>query len=139
MVSISKKGKLTQEATLDKPTVLITGIGEVGRYLLEFLVRSDLEIDIVAADVHLENVEGKINNALFGAALHDRHLNVRALRIDLFDIERMAAILNEVQPEVVVNCAVLQTWHVIRRLPEDVYNKLSSAGLGAWLPAQVSH
>lgn len=81
---------------LDKPTVLITGIGEVGRYLLEFLVRSDLEIGIVAADIHLEDVEAKINNAVFGAALHDRHLNVRALKIDLSDIERTAAVLNEV-------------------------------------------
>ncbi|MFQ5650405.1 MAG: hypothetical protein ACE5IY_10730 [bacterium] len=51
------------DKTVDKPTVLIIGIGEVGRYLLEFLVRSDFDIDVVAADVHLEDVEAKINNA----------------------------------------------------------------------------
>lgn len=35
-----------------KPTVLVVGIGEVGRYLLEFLAREDPEIRIVAADIH---------------------------------------------------------------------------------------
>jgi len=117
---------------------LIIGIGEVGRYLLEFLARSDFEISIVAADVNLQDVEAKVNNAMFGAALHDRHSNVRALKIDLFNIERTSAILNEIQPAVVVNCAVLQTWHVIRRLPEDIYSRLSAAGLGAWLPVQLT-
>ena len=123
---------------MKKSTVLIIGIGEVGQYLLEFLLRGDLDINVLAGDVHLRAVEGKINNALFGAALHDRHPNVRALEIDLFNIERTTEMLNEIQPDVVVNCAVLQTWHVIRRLPEDVYSKLSSACLGAWLPVQLT-
>ncbi len=125
-------------STVQKPTVLIVGIGEVGRYLLEFLVRGGLEIDIVAADVELRAVQAKVDGALIGAALHDRHPNVRALEIDLFDVERTAAILDQVRPDVVINCAVLQTWHVIRRLPEDVYTRLSSAGLGAWLPVQLT-
>ncbi|MCP3961234.1 MAG: NAD-dependent epimerase/dehydratase family protein [bacterium] len=122
----------------EKPTVLIIGIGEVGRYLLEFLVRGDLEIDVVAADVDLRAVQAKVDGALIGAALHDRHLDVRALEVDLFDVERTAEVIREVRPDVVVNCAVLQTWHVIRQLPEDVYTRLSSAGLGAWLPVQLT-
>ncbi len=121
-----------------KPSVLIVGIGEVGRYLLEFLVRDNSQIDIVAADVHLQGVEAKVNNAVFGAALHNRHPSVKPLEIDLLDIERTAGILAELQPDVVENCAVLQTWHVIRRLPDEVYTKLSSAGLGAWLPVQLT-
>ncbi len=124
--------------TLTRPTVLIIGIGEVGRYLLEFLARGDFGIDIVAADVELRAAQAKVDGALIGAALHDRHPDVRALEIDLFDVERTAAILDEMRPDVVVNCAVLQTWHVIRRLPEDVYTRLSSAGLGAWLPVQLT-
>ena len=45
-------------------SVLIVGIGEVGHYILEFLVRENFQIDIVAADVNLQNVEAKINNAV---------------------------------------------------------------------------
>ncbi len=123
---------------MEKSTVLIIGIGEVGRYLLEFLARGGPDVDVVAADVELAAVQAKVDGALIGAALHDRHPRVRALEIDLFDVERTAAVLAEVRPDVVVNCAVLQTWHVIRCLPEDLYTRLSSAGLGAWLPVQLT-
>ncbi|MCH7679482.1 saccharopine dehydrogenase NADP-binding domain-containing protein [candidate division KSB1 bacterium] len=121
-----------------KPSVLIVGIGEVGRYILDFLARDNTKINIVAADLHLPDVEAKINNAILGAAFQSRYPDVKALEIDLFDLERTADILNELQPDVVINCAVLQTWHVIRRLPENVYSRLSSAGLGAWLPVQLT-
>lgn len=121
-----------------KPSVLIVGIGEVGRYILEFLARDNTKINIVAADLHFPDVEAKINNAILGAAFQSRYPDVKALEIDLFDLERTADILNELQPDVVINCAVLQTWHVIRRLPENVYSRLSSAGLGAWLPVQLT-
>lgn len=120
------------------PTVLILGIGEVGRYLLEFLARDDPGVDIVAGDVELRATEAKVDNALFGAALHGRDPSARAVEIDLHDVERTAQLVAELQPSVVVNCAVLQTWHVIRRLPPDVYARLSSAGLGAWLPVQLT-
>lgn len=125
-------------SALKKPMVLITGMGEVGCHLLEFLVRGNSDIDIVAGDTNLQVVEGKVNNALIGAVLHNRYPKVKPVEIDLFDIDRTAAILNDVQPDVIINCAVLQTWHVIRRLPEDIYSRLSSAGLGAWLPVQLT-
>lgn len=121
-----------------RPLVLIVGIGEVGRYLLEFLARESTDLDIVAADVDLRSVEGKVDNALFGAALHNRHPDVKPIEIDLLDLARTAELLHNLRPDVVVNCAVLQTWHVIRRLPEKVYAELSSAGLGAWLPVQLT-
>ena len=125
-------------STRNKPAVFMVGIGEVGRHLLEFLVRGDLDVRFVAADVNLRDVQRKVDNALFGAALHGCHPEVEAMEVDLFDVERTADILAEVQPAVVINCAVLQTWHVIRQLPEDLYARLSSAGLGAWLPVQLT-
>ena len=121
-----------------RPTVLVVGIGEVGRYLLEFLAREPGELDIVAGDVSLEDVEPKVANAVLGAALHGRQPRLRAVELDLLDIDRTAEMLDRLRPDVVVNCAVMQTWHVIRRLPEEVYARLSSAGLGAWLPVQVT-
>lgn len=121
-----------------RSTVLVVGIGEVGRHLLELLVRDDDALDLVAADIDMPALQAKVDNARFGAALQGRRPSVRAVAIDLFDQERTAALLAELQPQVVVNCAVLQTWHVVRRLPADVYTRLSSAGLGAWLPVQLT-
>lgn len=122
----------------DKRTVLVVGIGEVGHYLLEFLAREDLELAIVAADVDEADIRAKVDNAVFGAAFHGRDPDIRPVAIDLFDVDRTAEVLSQVAPDVVVNCAVLQTWHVIRRLPADIYARLSSAGLGAWLPVQLT-
>ena len=120
------------------PIVLIVGIGEVGRYVLEFLARGDREFEIVAADVDKAAVQAQADNVLFGAKLEGRQPTIRAREIDLLDVDRTAATLGELQPDIIVNCAVLQTWHVIRRLPEDIYSRLSAAGLGAWLPVQLT-
>lgn len=117
---------------------MLVGTGEVGGYLLEFLARDELEIDLFAADIDLATVQGKVDNAVFGAALHHRHPRIGTLEIDLLDVDRTAELLADLQPDVVVNCAVLQTWHVIRRLPDAVYERLSAAGLGAWLPVQLT-
>ncbi len=120
------------------PAVLIVGIGEVGHYLLEFLARSGAPLEIVAADVDGDTVASKVDNALLGAALLGHEPRIRPLTLDLFAVDRTAEVLAELRPRVVVNCAVLQTWHVIRRLPPEVYTRLSSAGLGAWLPVQLT-
>ena len=97
-------------ANSEVPTVLVVGIGEVGRYLLEFLAREDAEVDIVVGDVDLPSLQGKVDNAVFGAALHHRDPRVRAVEVDLVAIGRPAELLNDVRPDVVVNCSVLQTW-----------------------------
>ena len=60
------------------------------------------------------------------------------MHIDLFDIGRTAALIQKENPTAVINCTVLHTWHLIRQLPEDLYVKISSAGLGAWLPCQLT-
>ena len=122
----------------DPAKALVVGIGEVGRDLLEVLAREERAVDIVAADVREDSVRSKVDNALFGASLHGRHPSITPIEIDLFDIDRTAEILDQHRPDVVINCSVLQTWHVIRRLPEDMYTRLSSAGLGAWLPVQLT-
>ena len=46
--------------------------------------------------------------------------------------------ISQEKPDVVIHCAVLQTWHVIRALPQDIYAQLSAATLGAWTPCQVA-
>ncbi len=123
--------------TGDRPTVLVAGIGEVGGHLLEFLARSPRPLRIVAGDVAGSGLEAKVHNAACGAAFHGLEPQLEAVEIDLFDVDRTAELLAAVSPHVVVNCAVLQTWHVIRRLPKPLYERISAAGLGAWLPVQL--
>ena len=47
-------------------------------------------------------------------------------------------LIKKEKPVAVINCTVLHTWHLIRQLPEKLYARISSAGLGAWLPCQLA-
>lgn len=117
--------------------VMMFGLGEVGTHILEFLVRDPKCPELIVCDVNEEVSQKRINNALIGAAIFKLYPKVTFKKVDLTDVDSTALLVNEEKPDVVINCAVLQTWHVIRQLPEDLYAKLSSASLGAWLPCQL--
>jgi hypothetical protein len=75
---------------------------------------------------------------VIGAAHHGLHPHFHFKKIDLFDVEGTAELIKEIRPSVAINCSVMHTWHLIRKLPAEVYQKLSSATLGAWLPVQLT-
>jgi hypothetical protein len=118
--------------------VLLIGLGEVGRYILEQFSRDPQCPELHVGDIHLEDTQKKVNNAVIGAAIQDLHPRIFAHKVNLFDIDKTAELIQTIQPDVVVNASVLQTWHVIRRLPQDYYARLSAATLGAWLPVQLT-
>lgn len=117
--------------------VMLVGLGEVGTHILEFLVRDPKCPEIVICDVNAEVSEKRVNNALIGAAVFRLYPKVTFEKLNLTDVDATAQLISEVKPDVIINCAVLQTWHVIRQLPKDLYEKISSASLGAWLPCQL--
>ncbi|MFJ7971534.1 saccharopine dehydrogenase NADP-binding domain-containing protein [Psychrobacillus sp. NPDC096389] len=117
--------------------VMLFGLGEVGTHILEFLVRDPKCPELIVCDVNEEVSQKRVNNAVIGAAIFKLYPKVTFKKVDLTDVDGTALLISEEKPDVVINCAVLQTWHVIRQLPEDLYAKLSSASLGAWLPCQL--
>lgn len=117
--------------------VMLVGLGEVGTHILEFLVRDTRCPELIVCDVNEEVSQKRVNNALIGAAVFRLYPQVTFRKLNLTDIEDTAKLIGEEKPDVIINCAVMQTWHVIRKLPEDLYAKLSSASLGAWLPCQL--
>ncbi|MFD1066005.1 saccharopine dehydrogenase NADP-binding domain-containing protein [Oceanobacillus locisalsi] len=117
--------------------VMLFGLGEVGTHILEFLVRDPKCPELVVCDVNKEVSERRVNNAVIGAAVFKLYPKVTFKQVDLVNVDTTAELIKEEKPDLIINCAVLQTWHVIRKLPEEQYKKLSSASLGAWLPAQL--
>src|SRR5699024_9080644 len=118
--------------------VMIFGLGEVGTHILHFLVRDPKCPELVISDFNEEVSVKRIDNALIGAAITKNYPKVSFEQVDLTDVDRTAELIRKHKPDVVINCAVLQTWHVIRKLPEKEYARISSATLGAWLPCQLS-
>lgn len=118
--------------------VLMIGVGDVGGHILEILARVPRSLELIVGDVDEERASRKVNNAVIGAAHHGLQPHFEFRKVDLNDAEQTARLIKELNPSVVINCAVMQTWHHIRRLPPEIYSKLSSATLGAWLPVQLT-
>ncbi len=118
--------------------VLLVGVGDVGKHLLEFAAREDSGLEWIIGDIDEKRARWACNNAEFGAAHHGKYPKFRPLKVDLLDLEKTTELIQKEQPVAVINCTVLHTWHLIRNLPEDLYAKISSAGLGAWLPCQLT-
>ncbi len=118
--------------------VLIVGTGDVGAHLLEFMARQEPRYEVIVGDVDGEKARLLCNNAEIGAAHHGKHPVFRPVTIDLFDIEGTSALIAKEKPSAIINMTVMHTWHLIRQLPYDVYSKISSAALGAWLPCQLT-
>lgn len=118
--------------------VLMVGIGDVGGHIVEFLARDHRPIELILGDVDENRAALKMNNAIIGAALCGLHPHFSCRKVDLNNISETAQLIKELTPSVVINCAVMHTWHLIRRLPPEIYSKISSASLGAWLPVQLN-
>lgn len=118
--------------------VLLVGTGDVGAHLLEFMARQDYAYEVIVGDVDEEKARLLCNNAMIGAAHHGKNPVFRPVKIDLFDIEGTTELIRKEKPGAVVNMTVMHTWHLIRQLPHDLYAKISSAALGAWLPCQLT-
>ena len=118
--------------------ILLVGVGNVGSHILEFAARDNSDLEWIVGDIDKERARLTCNNAEIGAAHHGKHPIFRPMKIDLFDFDKTTDLIQKEEPNAVINCTVLHTWHLIRQLPKDLYAKISSAGLGAWLPCQLT-
>ena len=118
--------------------VLLVGTGDVGKHILEFAARDEFNIEWIVGDVEEEKARWACNNAEIGAAHHGMHPKFKPIQVDLFDGEKTSELIKSEKPDAIINCTVLHTWHLIRQLPDGLYSKISSAGLGAWLPCQLA-
>jgi hypothetical protein len=118
--------------------VLLVGTGNVGGHILEFLARDPRPLELFVGDVDEARAQQLVNNARIGAAHHGFHPHFWVNKIDLNNIDQTAQLIHELRPSAVINCAVMHTWHLIRQFPPEIYQKLSSATLGAWLPVQLT-
>ena len=118
--------------------VLLIGTGNVGSHILEFIARDENKLEWVIGDIDENRARLKCNNASIGAAHHGKDPVFHIKKVDLLNIEKTAGLIQKEKPIAVINCSVLHTWHLIRQLPNQIYEKISSAGLGAWLPCQLT-
>ena len=119
---------------MNQKSILIMGLGDLGGYVLEFLARVPNIPRIIAADINEDWGIRKVNSALSGASHFNFFPNIEFRRLDAFDIEKAAKLIQELQPDVIYNSMTLQSWWVITTLPKDAYKTIDEARYGIWYP-----
>ncbi len=110
--------------------VMIVGLGDLGGWVLEFLARCQGVHRIVTADIREEWGEAKTNTAAVGASQQGFNKRLEFHKLDVYDIDRTAELLNDVQPDVLYSGTTLQSWWVPLLFPKDIAQKANSAGIG---------
>lgn len=118
--------------------ILVVGVGDVGSHFIEFAFREQNNYEWIVGDVDEERANWVCNNAEIGAVHHGLSPKFTPVKIDLFEIDKTTELILKEKPIAIINFSVLHTWHLIRKFPETVYANISSAGLGAWLPCQLT-
>jgi len=119
---------------MERQTLMIVGLGDLGGYVLEFLTRIPNIPKIVTADVNEEWGVRKMNSAIVGASQFGLYPDIEFTRLDVFDSENTAKILDQVQPTVIYNSMTLQSWWVITQLPQEAYKAIDEARYAPWYP-----
>ena len=125
---------------MKRTEVMVVGLGLMGGMVLENLVRVPGISKIVAADVNEENGIRVMNTAVTGANHLEYFPDVKFRKMDLYDdVEKNAALIEEVNPEVIISNVTMISPGGRRKIlpPEIVYEMHGVCVEGPWLPLQL--
>lgn len=118
----------------EPPKMLILGQGVLGGDVLDFLLQSDAPLALVVGVRNPEKALHRVNLARYTAMNLGRSKTVEIEAIDLMDIDRTAAAIDRLKPDIIFNATTLHSWWVITKLPADAFKKLDEARGGIWTP-----
>ncbi|MGE2689000.1 hypothetical protein [Mycolicibacterium pulveris] len=120
------------------PKLLLIGIGDVTIRLAHLLATGDQPVDLVMAGRSLERATRFANLTKLSASNLGRFRDVEALALDLTDIDRTAAEIRRIQPDLIFMGASIQAARAIMDISPDAFRKLDQAQLGPWLPMHLA-
>ena len=123
---------------MPKPTILVIGLGHLGGVTLELLARQEWVGRIVGASHDPERGIARCNLARLGAMAQGYSTDIEYQELDLRDVDRVAESIDELEPDLILSTASLQTWWLTELLPSEAASRLSRARFGAWLPVHLS-
>lgn len=116
---------------------MVCGLGGVGSWALEMLVRAPNIPKIVTADINEDYGFRRTNSAQCGAAQLGFYPNCRFHKLDARDVEQTAELLHDVDPTVIVSSMSLVPWVAPTWLPEEKYELFLDAGGANLLPCHL--
>jgi hypothetical protein len=124
---------------MQRKKLLIVGGGNLCLQILQILAPRN-QFDFHVASRNLEQVTRLCNLVRLSALQQDVQVRIQPWEMDLteFAIERNANTLSRIRPDIILNCASLQSWRVITQLPKATFEALDQAQLGPWLPMHLA-
>ncbi len=120
------------------PKLLLIGIGDVTIRLAHLLATGEAPVDLVMAGRSLERATRFANLTKLAASNLGHYRNVEPLSLDLADIDRTAAEIRRIQPDLIFMGASIQAARAIMDVSPDAFRQLDQARLGPWLPMHLA-
>jgi len=120
-----------------KKKLLLVGAGNLCLQILKILgPKNTFEFVVLGRN---EDATVRLCNLVtLSCAQLGQFIAIKPVIADLTDIGRVAQLLREEAPDMLVNCASLQSWRVITGLPRLSFEKLDQAQFGPWLPMHLT-
>ncbi len=117
-------------------TVLLSGVGVIGGWALEFLARSPAVDRIVTLERRPWPGPSRPALAMLGAVFQGHAKRFEHYQADLSETEATASLLSKIRPDVVLHSATLQSPRQLMNADLDpgVRDVLRAATFGMWLP-----
>jgi hypothetical protein len=117
-------------------TVLVSGVGELGGWALEFLARAPGVDRIVTVKRSPWQGPSWTTIAMLGSAIEGHTKRFEHHQVDLADEGAMARLLAEVRPDAIVHSATVQSPRLLNGadIPPALRAAVRAATFGMWLP-----
>jgi hypothetical protein len=117
-------------------TVLLSGVGDLGGWALEFLARTPGIDRIVTIKRNPWSGPSKATMAMIGSVFQGQTKAFEHHQVDLVDTDRMARLLEEVRPDAIIHSATVQSPRKFMNAEIDPARRaaIRSATFGLWLP-----
>ncbi|HEX8596681.1 MAG TPA: hypothetical protein VF682_25880 [Pseudomonas sp.] len=124
---------------MEKKKLLIVGGGNLCLQILKILAPHNA-FTFYAASRDLEKVTRSCNLIQLSCLQLGTLCTIHPLAMDLGEgnVEENSGIISRIRPDIILNCASLQSWRVITQLPGAVYQALDQAQFGPWLPMHLA-
>ena len=115
---------------------MLSGVGVLGGWALEFLARSPIVDRIVTVERRPWAGPSRPALAMLGAVFQGHAKRFEHYQADLSETEQMAGLLSSVKPDVILHSATLQSPRQLMNANLDpaVRDLLRTATFGMWLP-----
>ena len=123
--------------SIRKKKLLLVGAGNLCLQILKILGPKN-QFEFVVLGRNEESTLRLCNLVALSCAQLGQFISIKPVIADLAEIDKVSRLLREEAPDILVNCASLQSWRVITGLPKLTFEQLDQAQFGPWLPMHLT-